>query len=268
MPWQRSLRPEEVLPEWRKAVSVLGGEEDVRRFVRTACERLRAPLEPVKEGRFRLPADNLPNSIRERLEIAGIVAKVIPVSFRHPVPAGYEFIHRTHPLVSALADYIAERALTEDSPDLAARCGAIVTQSVPRRTTVLLLRLRSQIGMEQREGSRWLRLRTLLSEEAVGIALSGSEEPRVLTDADALSLMAAQPARNMDAEERSYEVRESLATLPLLTTAFQELAQRRATELLADHTRVREASAAKGMRNTVEACLPADVIGTFVLLPA
>lgn len=30
---QAALRPEEVLPEWHKAVSVLGGEEDVRRFV-------------------------------------------------------------------------------------------------------------------------------------------------------------------------------------------------------------------------------------------
>ena len=265
---QRSLRPEEVLPEWHKAVSVLGGEEDVRRFVRTACERLRAPLEPVREGRFRLPAENLPGPIRERLEAAGITAKTIPISFRHPVPAGYEFIHRTHPLVSALADYVAERALAEDTPDLAARCGAIVTQAVSRRTTVLLLRVRSQIGMEQREGTRWSRLRTFLSEEAVGVALTGSETPKLLTDADALALMAAEPARNMDAEERSYEVRESLSILPRLISAFEELAERRATDLLADHTRVREASAAKGMRNTVEACVPADIIGAFVLLPA
>ena len=31
---QRRLRPDDVLPEWHKAVAVLGGEEDVRRFVR------------------------------------------------------------------------------------------------------------------------------------------------------------------------------------------------------------------------------------------
>ena len=246
---QRTLRPEEVLPEWHKAVSVLGGEEDVRRFVRTACERLRAPLEPVGKGRFRLPVDNLPGPIRERLEAAGIKMKALRISFRHPVPAGFEFVHRTHALVSALADHVAERALAEDQPDLAARCGALVTQAVRRRTTVLLLRLRSQIGLEQREGARWLRTRTLLSEEAVGIAVAGSEAPKLLEQADALALMAAEPTRNMEAEERSYEVRESLGTLPRLMSAFEDLAQRRAEELLADHTRVREAGAAKGMRH-------------------
>ena len=42
---QRRLRPDDVLPEWRKAVSVLGGQDDVARFVRLAAERLGAPLD-------------------------------------------------------------------------------------------------------------------------------------------------------------------------------------------------------------------------------
>jgi superfamily II DNA or RNA helicase len=265
---QASLRPEEVLPEWRKAVGVLGGEEDVRRFVGAACQRLRAPLEPLADGRFRLPAQSLPSPVRERLEAAGQKSKALRITFRHPASAGFEYVHRTHPLVSALADYVAERALAEDTPDLAARCGAIVTEGVRRRSTVLLLRLRSQIGVEQRDGGRWARLRTLLSEEAVGMALAGDDEPELLEGADALALMAAEPVRNMEAEERSYEVRESLDTLPRVMPAIEDLARRRAEELLADHTRVREAAATKGIRTSVEACLPADIIGAFVLLPA
>ena len=265
---QRGLKPEEVLPEWRKAVAVLGGEEEVRRFVAAACERLRAPLQPVGESCFRLPADNLPGPVRERLEAAGLRAKTLRIAFQHPAPAGFEAVHRTHPLVAALADHVAERALAEDPPDLAARCGAIVTRAVARRTTVLLLRLRSQIGVEQREGGRWNRVRTLLSEEAVGVAVTGSESPRLLEDTDALALMDAEPARNMDAEERAYEVGESLDDLPRLIPAIEALAISRAEALLDDHTRVRDASAAKGIRSTVEACLPADVIGAFVLVPA
>jgi hypothetical protein len=257
-----------VLPEWRKAVAVLGGEEEVRRFVATACERLRAPLQPLGAGRFRLPADNVPGPVRERLEAAGLGTKTLRIVFRHPAPAGFEAVHRTHPLVAALADHVAERALAEDLPDLAARCGAIVTRAVARRTTVLLLRLRSQLGTEERDGGRWRRARTLLSEEAVAIAIAGTEAPRLLEDSDALGLMAAEPARNMDAEERAYEVRESLDDLPRLTPAIKALARSRAEALLADHTRVRDAAAAKGVRSTVEACLPADVIGAFVLLPA
>ena len=264
---QRTLRPEEVLPEWQKAVSVLGGEEEVQRFVSAACERLRAPLQPIGEGRFRVPAENLPPSVQERLAAAGLNTKTLRISFRIPV-AGFEVVHRTHPIVSALADHVAEHALAEDLPDIAARCGAVVTNAVKRRTTVLLLRLRSQIGMEERDGTRWQLVRTLLSEEAVGIAVTGTDAPLMLESAEALGLMTAEPVRNMDADERAFEVRESLDDLPRLTPVLEGLARQRADALLADHTRVRTASAARGIRTTVEPCLPADVIGAFVLLPA
>ena len=80
--------------------------------------------------------------------------------------------------------------------------------------------------------------------------------------------MAAEPARNTDAGERAYEVRDSLDDLPRLLPAIEALAQDRAEALLADHARVHDAAAAKGVRSTVEACLPADVIGAFVLVPA
>lgn len=265
---QARIKPEEVLPEWNKAVSALGGEADVRRFVMAACERLRAPLEQRGAERFRLPAEYLPVQVRERLEGVGLTAKTLRLTFRHPAPAGFAAVHRTHPLVAALADHIAERALAEDVPDLASRCGAIVTKAVTRRTTILLLRLRSQIGIEERDGTRWQRVRTLLSEEAIGVALAGSDPPRLLEDADALSLLAAEPVRNMDADERAFEVREALEELPLAMPAIEAIANTRADALLADHLRVRDASVARGTRPTVEACLPADVVGLYVLVPA
>ena len=265
---QARLKPEEVLPEWNKAVTALGGEEDVRRFVRQACERLGAAMEDRKDGRYRLPAEYLPVQVRERLDGAGLRTKAIRLTFRHPAPAGFETVHRTHPLVSALADHIAERALAEDVPDIAARCGAIVTNAVQRRTTILLLRLRSQIGIEERDGTRWRRVRTLLSEEAIGIALAGSDPPRMLQEADGLSWLAAEPARNMDRSEQAFEVQEALDELPSAIPAIEAIATTRAEALLADHIRVRDASAGKGWRPSVEACLPADVVGLYVLVPA
>jgi hypothetical protein len=225
-------------------------------------------MEDRKDGRYRLPAAYLPVQVRERLDGAGLRAKVVRLTFRHPAPVGFETVHRTHPLVSALADHIAERALAEDLPDIAARCGAIVTNAVQRRTTILLLRLRSQIGIEERDGTRWRRVRTRLSEEAIGIALAGSDPPRMLHEADGLSWLAAEPARNMDRSEQAFEVQEALDELPSAIPAIEAIATTRAKALLADHIRVRDASAGKGLPPSVEACLSADVVGLYVLVPA
>jgi hypothetical protein len=215
-----------------------------------------------------LPAEYLPVQVRERLEGAALRAKTIRLTFRHPAPAGFETVHRTHPLVSALADHIAERALAEDVPDIAARCGAIVTKAVQRRTTILLLRLRSQIGIEERDGTRWRRVRTLLSEEAIGVAFAGSDPPHLLQNAGGLSLLAAEPARNMDRAEQAFEVQEALDELASVIPAIEAISNTRAEALLADHIRVRDASAGRGWRPLVEACLPADVVGLYVLVPA
>ncbi|PZP59282.1 MAG: helicase SNF2, partial [Azospira oryzae] len=72
---QKRLRPDEVLPEWRRAVAVLGGEEDVSRFVRTAAERLGTPLEE-REGYHRLPLSHLPKALQDRLEAIGLKGTV------------------------------------------------------------------------------------------------------------------------------------------------------------------------------------------------
>ena len=68
---QRRLRPEDVLPEWRKTADILGGPADVERFVATICERLGAPLH-ADRGAFRLATDHLPGALKERLAAAGI----------------------------------------------------------------------------------------------------------------------------------------------------------------------------------------------------
>lgn len=265
---QNTLKPEAVLPEWQKAVSALGGEEDVRRFIRTACQRLEAPLHDLGDGRYRLPAENLPAPVKEQLEAARLPTKVLRLAFRNPAPAGFETVHRSHPLVIALSDYVAERALAEDTPDLASRCGAVVTRTVTTRTTIFLLRLRAQIGLDLIEGGRRTRQRTLLAEEAIGVAVAGSTTPHVLDGTEALALMGAEPARNMDADEKAFEVQDSLDGLPRLVPAFEDLARARAEALLADHTRVRDASRQRGLSYSVEPSFPADIIGCYVLIPA
>jgi superfamily II DNA or RNA helicase len=259
---QRRLRPDDVLPEWRKAVEVLGSEGDVERLVKTAVERLGAPLERAKDV-YRLPVRHLPLPLRERLEAVGIGSeRTLRLTFSHPAPAGAEYVHRAHPLVATLAEYITERALAEDLPDLAARSGAIFTKEVATRTIVYLLRLRSQISVRQKEEER-----VLLSEECLAVAHKGSAI-EILGEEEVRRLMAAEPARNMEPAQRQRLVQSVIDGLPERMDVFDEIARQRASDLLADHRRVRTASEAKGLRYDVTPCLPVDVIGIYVLMPA
>jgi hypothetical protein len=107
-----------------------------------------------------------------------------------------------------------------------------------------------------------------LAEEAVVVALRSGSSPEILSDTDASALMAAEPARNINPARRNREITEALAEIPAMQTSLNSLAQQRARELLEDHRRVREASEAKFLKYDVTPCLPVDVIGVYVMLPA
>ena len=263
---QRRLKPEDVLPEWQKTLAVLGGEAEVNRFISRASTKLGAPLEEWR-NHWKLHIAHLPPAIRERLEGEGLVG-TIRIDFHQPPAPGATFIHRTHPLVVCLADYLLERALdTEarpdsDETDWIARAGAIFTEAVSSRTTVLLLRLRHQLTVTRSTGSR-----LLLCEETVALALTGIDGAARLSDEQARMLLDAQPARNMPTALRDRHIQQAIDSLPAWKLMLEGVAQERAQQLLDDHRRVREASDARGSYQ-VTPSLPVDVMGVFVLVPA
>lgn len=265
---QRRLRPEDVLPEWRKATDILGSEADVERFVRTAAERLRTPLEP-KRDHFLFPVRHLPTALKERLEALGIEA-AFRLSFKSPAPYGADYIHRAHPLVAALADHVAEKALAGESPELGARTGAVFTDAVKSRTAVVLLRLRHQLIVEHFTGKRKGSRQHLLSEECLAIKVSHGDTLSVLSEEESQALMACAASRNMLPEQREHQLGRELERLKHLEEALKALAQQRAETLLEDHTRVRAAgrgkSEALGVRYGVKPCDP-DLIGLYLFLP-
>ena len=63
------------------------------------------------------------------------------------------------------------------------------------------------------------------------------------------------------------EIHSALDFLRANPNRLEQLARERADVLLADHRRVREAARDVG-QYSVEPCLPVDVIGVYVLLPA
>lgn len=259
---QRRLRPEEVLPEWEKQRSLLGGADDTRRFVTNTCSRLNSPLEPHRNIAFRLLPQHLPTVLRERLDLEGI-KKPLPIFFdpKASVP-GARYIHRTHPLVSLLADTLLEDSLSGSQHPLAARSAATVTHAVQVVTSVFIVRLRHQLSSKRRDVTR-----TLMAEECVTLAVAGRAKPQWLPEADLPVLLAAEPVGNLDESAATREIQNTLNFLIAQTPYLESLAQQRAEALLADHRRVREAARDIGSYE-VTPCLPVDVLGVYVLLPA
>ncbi len=261
---QRRLKPEDVLPEWRKSTAVLGGEADVERFVSRAAAKLGAPLEPVR-GHFKLLTEHLPQPIRERLNVEGIEG-TLRIDFHQPAAQGALFIHRTHPLVGVLADTLLERALdaTNGTSDdnAVARAGAAFVGNIQLKTTVLLLRMRYQLSVTHGNQTR-----LILCEESVAVASAGASSFEPLTSEQVRELLGAEATRNMPPVLRDRQLQMALDSLPTWEPQLEDIAKTRAQELLQDHRRVREAAEAKGTYQ-VTASLPVDVMGIYVLVPA
>lgn len=260
---QRRLKPEDVLPEWRKSAAVLGGEADVERFVSRAAGQLGAPLQPVKQH-FKLLTEHLQAAVQERLAAEGL-SGTLRIDFRQPAAQGATFIHRTHPLVAVLADTLLEQALdaTPSGDDAAAvaRAGAAFVSAVSLKTTVLLLRIRHQLTVTHGTSTR-----LLMCEEAVAVAATGSDPFAELTREQTRQLLGAEATRNMPAPLRDRQLQSALDALPGWQPQFGAIAKARAQALLQDHRRVREAAEGRGSYQ-VTACLPVDVMGLYVLLP-
>ncbi len=264
---QRRLKPEDVLPEWRKSATALGGEADVERFVVQAAVKLGAPLQSNK-GHYKLSIEHLPRPVQERLAVDGLAGSM-RIDFHQPPDPGTQFIHRTHPLVVTLADTLLERALESQAQasettdaDAVARSGAAFVAEVSLKTTVLLLRMRHQLTV-----TRGTQTRLMLCEEAVAVAAAGAAPLAELKADEVRALLGAEAVRNMPVPIRDRHLQQALEALPGWTDTLEAIAQQRAQALLQDHRRIREAADAKGSYQ-VTASLPVDVMGIFVLVPA
>ncbi|TDQ38960.1 helicase-related protein [Thiopseudomonas denitrificans] len=248
---QRRIHPHEVLPEWEKQQAALGTQADVERFIRTATARLNAPLEPARHNRYRFLPQQLPEALRLRLNDEGINKEQL-IDFNE--------LHRSHPLVSVLADHLLEESLQEQNP-IAARCAATETDAVEVVTTIYLLRLRHNLEYVRRRQPY-----QLMAEETLAVAVQGRSNPQWLTGPEVNELLECVPTGNLDKALISREVGQALEFLQTQQQKLEQLASERAEQLLADHKRVREAARDVG-QYSVSPCLPVDVMGVYVLLP-
>jgi superfamily II DNA or RNA helicase len=256
---QHTIHPEEVRRELIANREATGAGIEVREFLTTSLKAYGATIAETRRGRLTANMAETPLALQEAIGLpAGDDALEI-------LRDGQVTLERTNPIVQAVAAHTLDQALDADGTDpIAARSAAIRTRAVQRRTSLLLARMRFHLTRWQ--GNR--PERKLLAEDAHILAFSGQPESPEWLDGDAAEqLLAAQSDANISHEQRVAFITRLVESLSVLAPELNRIAGERATALAATHARVREGAGARG-RVTVDAQLPVDILGVYVLLPA
>lgn len=256
---QESFKVDEVARELEEARAAVGLFSDVSRFTLEALRAHRAVI-AQSGSTYKFDLRETPRSLRDALECH----EKFEASFELPVEEGVLYLTRTHPIVERLAAYVMETALDPVADGVARRAGAIRTRAVRKRTTLLVLRFRYDIVSRTQEGGC-----SQLAEECGLLAFEGAPAGAEWLDpAAAESLLAAQPAANIEPEQAKLFVSRVLEGFDLLAPALEKEAFRRAGLLLDAHRRLRAAARLRKVTYHVEPKLPPDVLGIYVYLPA
>jgi Helicase conserved C-terminal domain len=252
-----SASVEEVERELTAVQQAIGSGIEVSRFTKEALLAHGAVV--AQNGVVKVDLAEIPRGLRDALA----TNRHLLVRFEPPTKAGELLLTRTHPVVEGLAGYLLDTALDPQVDSVARRCGVIRTRAITRRTTVLLLRLRFHIIT--RHGSE---AKPLLAEDCLTVAFEGSPvNPTWLEQPAAEALLGARPDANIQPDQASEFIRKVNLDFASLLPRLNEMVRLRGDELLAAHTRVRIAARMQGVRHSVEAQLPPDVLGVYVYLP-
>ena len=266
---QRTIRPEEVAKEVLAIRETLGRADEVREFTQQALAALDAVLRKDAEG-FTADLSSTPIGLRDAVApVVGVdaVESGRPVPFRatSAVARGEAALVRTDPVVGAIAGYVLNAALDDqtDGRRPARRCGVIRTKAVDVRTTLLLVRYRFHLTLPSRVGER-----QLVAEDARLVAFQGAPAKAVwLAPEDALALADLTADENTD---REFAIRTMSRVLDALETTepyLEKYGDELAAELLESHRSARRAAAEIVRGVNVIAQKPADILGAYVYLP-
>lgn len=259
---QRSLHPEDVIPEWEEEQRLLGSGDTIREMMQTLLQRLSNPLKIISEKEFELDPSHLPDELKERFEDASYT-KPTRLSLKNPAPIGAEFLHRSHPIVEILSDYVVEHTLDyrNDNP-IGGRCAVIETSEVDHAYSLFLIRIRHQIATRLNDRSRFL-----MAEELIVVGSRGMVHPEWIAEKDALKLFSCKPSGTLSRSVQERNIEEALTFYRSEEDTIKRICTEHAAKLLERNRRVRSAASARGTV-TVNPCFPADLMGVYVLLPS
>jgi len=245
----------QILDEVRESI---GSRQDLANFTLDGL-RLHKGLVIDKDRYFQLDLKEIPRSLKDIL--GG--AENFKIRFELPIADDESYICRTSPLIENLASFIIDTSLDSMVSGIAKRSGAIRTDKVKTRVTLLLVRFRYDLITERKAGSN-----SQLIEECVLLGFEGSpDDPKWIDEAKTEEILSAEPKANIFPEQASDFIKKVIEKTDVLNEYFKQDAARRASLLVNAHQRVRSAAKISGVSYKVEPKLPVDIIGIYVFLP-
>ncbi len=254
---QVAIKVDAVAQELAAARQAVGMNVDVASFVNASLRASGAVISGDDPAEISL--SETPRALQDLLSLT---KQNIKVTYQMPIEEGEHYLTRTHPFVENLAAFVMDTALEGAEDSVARRCGAIRTQEVTLRTTLLLVRLRYHLII-----SRSGKDLPLLAEEVLPMAFTGAPQEAQWLDAEsAEDLIKASPDDNIHPQQAAQFIQKVIDGFDHLSPHMNALAETRADALLEAHRRVRDAAKARG-RYAVEPKLPVDILGIYVYLP-
>ena len=266
---QRGIEADKVAASLNAANEACGSALDVENFVANAYPLLDGVVQSSGREKKVLTV-NFDKASRSRHAGLELPDNNTALVFSPPAAAGQILLTRTHPMVEQLAAYLAETALDPQSDALVARCGAMRTEKVIKRTTLLLCRFRFLITTSGDVSQ------STLAEECLPLVFEGSPAHARWLPADAAnSLLQAEPSGNISSEQAAEWVRKAESDASLIQEKLLSFMRERGQILLNEHRAAREAAsqrnrhvAQRRLRYAVQPQGDPDILGMFIYLPA
>ena len=260
----KQMSPERLIGSLREARDVIGGVEDTERFV--VRELQHSGVEVIKDSdlSYHFLEAFLPRSLRTRGYFKPDSKGIVRISFASPTLKGYSYIGRNHIFVEDLS-----RAVVNDTINggelAAARAMVMETDSVKKRTTVMLMRVRSVIKDSKQTD------RELVGEEMIFIGYRGSIENHDFLSQEECKQLFFEAKASGNVDEASQKiVYDKLTGWVADETALRkntdEIALERANRLVEAFAKYRTYVSATEYQ-VVEPVLPMDVIAAYVFIP-
>lgn len=256
---QETIKVDEVASELNEAWEQTGTLNDAKEFLIGALKSSSA-IVSEKPKFINIDMKETTRALRDHLQLD---ESIINICFEYPAPKNVTYLTRTHPLVEGLASYVMDTSLDKLSDSIARRSGAILTNSVSKKTTVLLVRFRYDITMKK--GA--LETSNLIEECAMLGFRGSASKAEWLVKEDVEALLSATPGKNITLEQAADFIGSVVANFPELVPQIEKEGFSRADKLLFSHRRLRNEANIKGVTYKISPKLPADILGIYVYLP-